>query len=113
VFTGQNFERALESARQASTGSEVKAAALNTLAALYAETGKNLEAREALLSSIDARNREQPTSADWYVLGRIAENYGVRDAAMAAYRRVKKNEKGPATVWELTEKRLAGLGGRG
>ena len=34
----------------------------------------------------------EPASADWYVLGRIAENYGVLDAAIEAYRRVEPDE---------------------
>ncbi|MBV9495490.1 MAG: DUF3857 domain-containing protein [Acidobacteria bacterium] len=115
LYTGSDMEKAIESARQASEADTkgTRAASLHTLAALYAETGKNLEAREALLKGIDTRMRDQPASSDWYVLGRIAENYGVRDAALAAYKHVTKEEDPGATVWELTEKRLAALGGKG
>ncbi|HJQ38954.1 MAG TPA: DUF3857 domain-containing protein [Thermoanaerobaculia bacterium] len=104
-----NLERALENARLA-TSSEGKndketAPAFRTLALVYAESGKTLEARQALLSSIDQRNSDQPNSDDWYVLGRIAETYGVRDAAVAAYKRVTAT----GNMQELAARRLKGL----
>ncbi len=37
---------------------------------------------------MDSAGHEEPSSVDWYVLGRIAENYGAADAALAAYKRV-------------------------
>jgi tetratricopeptide (TPR) repeat protein len=103
-----DLETAIENAHKATTGETGKnaAASFHTLAAVYAEVGKTVEAREALLNSMDQRQREQPTSDDWYVLGRIAESYGVREAAIAAYKRVDKDDTPNGTVWQLTSRRL-------
>jgi len=110
LFAG-NVTHAMENARRATAEeSQTSAAALHTLATLYAETGKNIEARDALLRTLDKSRRDQPDSSDWYVLGRMAENYGVRDAALAAYKRVDKKENDGASVWELAQRRLAAMG---
>jgi tetratricopeptide (TPR) repeat protein len=110
LFAG-NVTHAMENARRATAEeSQTSAAALHTLATLYAETGKNIEARDALLRTLDKSRRDQPDSSDWYVLGRMAENYGVRDAALAAYKRVDKKENDGASVWELAQRRLAVMG---
>jgi tetratricopeptide (TPR) repeat protein len=109
LFTG-NLDHALENARRAtSEESTSSAAALHTLATAYAETGKNIEARDALLRTLEKSRRDLPESSDWYVLGRMAENYGVRDAALAAYKRVDDKDDGGATAWELAQRRLAVL----
>jgi hypothetical protein len=110
LFRGKELDRAIEDARHAtSDGSGGSAAALHTLAAVYAETGNTTEARQALLKSLDSRASAEPRSFDWFVLGRIAESYGVSDAAAAAYKRVTKEEPNGLTTWELTQKRLASL----
>ncbi len=110
LFVG-NLTHAMENARRATAEeSQTSAAALHTLATLYAETGKNIEARDALLRTLDKSRRDEPDSSDWYVLGRMAENYGVRDAALAAYKRVVKKENDGASVWELAQRRLAAMG---
>ena len=110
LFVG-NVNHAMENARRATAEeSQTSPAALHTLATLYAETGKNIEARDALLRTLDKSRRETPDSSDWYVLGRMAENYGVRDAALAAYKRVDKKEGDGASVWELAQKRLKAMG---
>jgi tetratricopeptide (TPR) repeat protein len=101
-----NLEHAMENAHKATAGDRAASASLHTLAAVYAETGKTLEAREALLSSMDQRQHDQPQDEDWYVLGRIAESYGVRDAALAAYKHVAKNETPQGDIWRLTSRRL-------
>ena len=113
LLSGTNLDRALEEARQAMQFPGAGPALLHTLASLYAETGKSLEAREALLQSMDDAGRDEPADHDWYVLGRIAENYGATDAALAAYRRVEK----PATdvkssTYVLAARRLSGLAAR-
>lgn len=110
LFVG-NVNHAMENARRATAEeSQTSPAALHTLATLYAETGKNIEARDALLRTLDKSRRETPDSSDWYVLGRMAENYGVREAALAAYKRVDKKEADGASVWELAQKRLKAMG---
>jgi tetratricopeptide (TPR) repeat protein len=110
LFRGKDLQRAIEDARHATgDGNGGNAAALHTLAAVYAETGNTVEARQALLKSLDSGPTGEPRSHDWFVLGRIAETYGVSDAASAAYKRVKKEEPDGLTTWELTQRRLASL----
>jgi hypothetical protein len=79
-------------------------------AALFAETGRSVEARTALLQEIDNNHRADLEDAHWYILGRIAENYGVDDFALANYKKVGKDDGGGASVTELAQRRLAKLG---
>ena len=110
LFVG-NVAHAMENARRATAEeSQTSPAALHTLATVYAENGKNIEARDALLRTLDKSRRDTPNSSDWYVLGRMAENYGVREAALAAYKRVDKKETDGASVWELAQRRLTAMG---
>ena len=109
LFLRRNLDRALEDARRASSLAP-SPAVLHTLAALYAETGKSLEARDALLRSMDEAGREEPASHDWYVLGRIAENYGARDAAIAAYKRVAQTkDTGSDSTYLLAKRRMEAM----
>jgi len=109
---GKADDDAIALARKASEAGA--AAPLNTLAALYAETGKFDEARETLFKSLDARGDGQPSVADRYVLGRIFEGYGLEDVAATEYRRaIAEAERGPhddaACVIRAAETRLASL----
>jgi tetratricopeptide (TPR) repeat protein len=112
LFSGKSLDKALEDAQRA-TSPNGSPAAQHTLAAILAENGKNLEARDALLKSMDEAGVEEPASHDWYVLGRIAENYGARDAALAAYKRVDKPE-GTTNVndstYLLAQRRIKAMG---
>lgn len=113
LFTGKQLERALEHAQYAvkdksKEKDEKKVAPAHALAALYAETGRSVEARAALLDGLDHSSRSILKNEDWYILGRIAENYGVDEYARAAYGKVGK-EPGSATVTELARRRLDGL----
>lgn len=63
-------------------------AALHTLATLYAETGRYEDARKLLDQAMSLGYDMDPQSEDWYVLGRVAEGYGFREAALKAYDRV-------------------------
>ena len=111
LFTGNQLERAIEHAQRAAqqkTKKENNAKPLPALAALYAETGRSVEARTALLQGIDARSGILH-DGDWYVLGRIAENYGVDDYAITAYRKIGKKDDGATAVNELAQRRLDGL----
>jgi Flp pilus assembly protein TadD len=116
LFTGTQLERAIEHAQHASKdptndeGSDPETvSALHALAALYAMTGRSVEARTALLKEMDDNHRGTLADNDWYILGRIAENYGVNDFAIAAYRRVDKEEGGAESVRELAKRQLAVL----
>jgi tetratricopeptide (TPR) repeat protein len=110
LFAGGNLDAAIEEARHADGKEPDSYPILNTLAVLYAEQGKSAEARETLLKSLEASPEREPRGADWYVVGRIAENYGISDAAIDAYKRIQKPDAAVhASVYELAQKRLAGL----
>jgi hypothetical protein len=55
--------------------------------------GKTKEAREVLIQSMDLLNLDEPNPDYWYAFGRIAEQYGERDAALANYARVTKPKR--------------------
>jgi tetratricopeptide (TPR) repeat protein len=84
---------------------------LHTLACLYAEMGRTKEARERLLESMSAAGMHEPDESIWFGFGRIAEQYGLYDAATALYRRVSDQEKafmdGPASTYNLARRREA------
>jgi tetratricopeptide (TPR) repeat protein/transglutaminase-like putative cysteine protease len=86
---------------------------LHTLACLYAETGKTKEARDLLLRSMDDLNLDEPSDDYWYAFGRIAEQYGEREIAIADYRRLEKPKQVlsiPTSTYELAQMRLKALG---
>jgi tetratricopeptide (TPR) repeat protein len=62
---------------------------LHTLATVYAEMGYLTEARDVLLALLDNRTSNDLEGPDWYILGRIAEQYGVEDAALRAFEKVE------------------------
>ena len=64
---------------------------LHTLATVQVELGRAFEARQVLLESLELGDGE-PGSADWYVLGRLAESYGLTETARQAYGRVVADE---------------------
>jgi len=86
---------------------------LHTLAAVDAELGKESEARTTLLQRMKVLGSPEPDDEDWYVFGRIAEQYGFNQEAASMYRRLAKpqNELAiPATSYGLAQKRLAAMG---
>jgi tetratricopeptide (TPR) repeat protein len=109
LFARSDLDKAIEEARQAVSLQADSYPSLNTLAALYAEVGKSSEARDTLLKSLDALDRDEPQGPDWYIVGRIAENYGINDAAVEAYQHVSKPERVHGSSYELAQKRLAAL----
>ena len=110
LFIGKELDQAIENANTA-VSLAGNPSTMHTLAAVYAESGNCLEARTKLLESMDLAGREVPSSVDWYVLGRIAENYGATDAAVAAYKRVTKPKRARSgSTWELTQRRMGALG---
>ena len=86
---------------------------LHTLACLYAETGKTKEAHDLLLRAMDDWNLDEPNDEVWYVLGRIAEQYGERDIAIADYHKLQKPKRVlaiPTSTWRLAQTRLKAMG---
>lgn len=83
---------------------------LHTLAALYAEVGKSREALQLVLRRMELSGRDEPSSADWYLLGRVMHDYGLYDLAKEAYGRVEVDEGRPSdSTWALTQKKLQAL----
>lgn len=113
-FQGRVTERDLELARRAVSVSNAPGAAdaLHTLATLYAETGRGEEAMKVLCQVITARRRTRPTPPDWYVIGRLAEHYGLGPAARNAYARALESPAGEGRSLpcaELARRRLKNL----
>jgi tetratricopeptide (TPR) repeat protein len=78
----------IDAAVRAAQLNENNPATLHTLGCLYAEVGKIKEAREVLLQAMDAQSLEDLSGEYWYAFGRIAEQYGERDIALADYAKV-------------------------
>jgi hypothetical protein len=87
--------------------------ALHTLAALYAEVGKTAEAYKVIVQALEASDSGAPSGEDWYVFGRLAEQYGLPDVARRLYARVSSPREGEAEAissHHLAQERLAALG---
>ena len=113
LFTGKVTEDDLATAVKATQLQKDAPDILHTLACLYAETGKTKEAHDLLLRAMDVWNLDEPNDEVWYVLGRIAEQYGERDIAAADYRKLKKPKEilaVPTSTWRLAQMRLTAMG---
>lgn len=90
-------------------------AALHTLACIYAAQGKVSDAQQVLTQAMNAGNLAKPNSAVWYALGLLYEDYGLREAALTAYRRVEAHEWDdhtyidPMSTYLLAQERIASL----
>ena len=78
---------------------------------LYAAAGKTSEARDLLQKGMSTANLSLPNSAVWFGLGLLYEQYGVNDAAIAAYEKVEEPEGqiDPADTYLLAQARLKAL----
>ncbi|MFP5285778.1 MAG: tetratricopeptide repeat protein, partial [Thermoanaerobaculia bacterium] len=116
LFHGTVDERAIETAQRAVMLDDYEdPSSLHTLASLYAELGKNAEAYKVILQALEAGSGT-PYPHDWYVFGRLAEHYGLPEAARRYYERVEAPETGEAdfaSTWRLARQRLALLGPEG
>jgi DNA-binding SARP family transcriptional activator len=75
--------------------------------------GNTKDAREVLLRAMDDWNLDEPNDEVWYVLGRIAEQYGEREIAIADYRKLEKPKEPlgiPTSTWRLAQMRLKAMG---
>ena len=85
----------------------------HTLGSVYAEIGKTKEARELMLQIMDSAGLDQPDGSIWYVFGRIAEQYGERDIALANYAKApppKNASFDETTIYRLAQNRVKILG---
>ena len=86
----------------------------NTLAAIHAEAGDPVAAWRYLQAVLSNRPDGIPTTDDWFVIGRIAQDYGLRDDAIAAYKKVVK-PKEPQLMpssYDFARRHLKELGAR-
>ena len=77
---------------------------LHTLGCVYAELGKTKQAREVLVEAMDKMDLTEPDPNYWYAFGRIAEQDGEPDSALADYARVTKPDRAlesriPHIIW--------------
>ncbi len=86
---------------------EKKSYNLNTLAAVYAEEGRLDAAHEVFLKSLQVANRQTLLPSDWYVVGLMAEGYGLTDEARRAYLKIPPTSLDPLSVSILAQRRLA------
>jgi transglutaminase-like putative cysteine protease/tetratricopeptide (TPR) repeat protein len=114
LFTGKvelsDIEDALKGAQLGNNNSSI----LHTLGCVYADVGKTKEAREVLIQAMDVLNLDEPDENYWYAFGRIAEQYGERDAALANYARVTKPKRAveiPDSTYYLSHVRMQTLRG--
>jgi tetratricopeptide (TPR) repeat protein len=107
LFLGKVDEAAVEDALKAnSLTSYGNPSYVHTLATLYAELGKGQEARQFLLKSLDLEGASTLETYDWYVVGRIAESYGLLEEARSAYARAKSSKPDINNVDALASTRL-------
>jgi tetratricopeptide (TPR) repeat protein len=108
LIRGEVTAEDIKAAQRASTLTQnAEANVLHTLAAVYAEVGQTTEARETLLQMMEVGGLEEPNGYAWYVFGRIAEQFGIFDAAAADYRKVEKPEENLVTsTYALAKRRL-------
>jgi transglutaminase-like putative cysteine protease/predicted Zn-dependent protease len=115
LVRGRADQEALEVAQRASRRSEEKSYSfLHTLAAILAERDRPAEAYQTIVHAIAAKEDPVPGSVDWYVFGRIAEQYGLPEAARGLYERVERPGAGrgeAVSTFQLARARLAAIHG--
>jgi Flp pilus assembly protein TadD len=112
LYTGKVDDKDIATGIKATQLSKDNPHILHTLACLYADAGKTKEAHDLLLKSMDDLNLDEPNDDYWYALGRIAEQYGERDIAMADYRKLEKPKQVleiPTSSYELAQMRLKAM----
>lgn len=115
LVRGRADERVLELAQRAASLSDYRDhAILHTLATVYAEQGKTAEAYRVILQALELKG--EPGVDDWYVFGRLAEQYGLPDAARRYYEKAgaqageTEDDSDPMDTIHLVRKRLEALG---
>jgi tetratricopeptide (TPR) repeat protein/transglutaminase-like putative cysteine protease len=111
VASGNVNQQALDDALAAvKRTKQENADCLRTLATVYAELGKTSEALENLRRAVEIRG-DRTEESDWYVLGRIAERYGLNEVAAGLYRKVPARQAAAVDgVYVLAQQRLKKMG---
>ncbi|KAA6459698.1 DUF3857 domain-containing protein [Acidobacteria bacterium AB60] len=112
LYTGHVNDKDIATGIKATQLAKDNPHVLHTLACLYAETGKTKEARDLLIRAMDQLNLDEPDDDYWYAFGRIAEQYGEREIAIADYRKLQKPKQAlalPSSTYQLAQMRLKTL----
>lgn len=111
LFTGTDLQGALALIRKAAgpDRERISYGQLNTIAALEAELGELGAAKLDGWQSMENIGRAVPLGPDWLIYGMIAEQLGLRDDAIAAYRRIPRSNQLDG-VFALAQRRLTRLG---
>lgn len=119
LFDNHLGDDAIKAAQQSNMLSKnASFADLHTMACVYAAQGRTTEARQVLDQAMYAGSQAQPNSAVWYALGLIYEQYGAKDAALGAYRKVQAHELDdhtyvdPVDTYVLAQARIKALAGK-
>ncbi len=112
LYEGSELSVAVGAAREAVRLAPKNAAILNTLAGLEIELDDLHAGQTDALRAMKLDDRDRPDDADWYVVGRYWERLGLRDEAIAAYKRVtsKAGDAGQPVSSQFAARRLAALG---
>jgi tetratricopeptide (TPR) repeat protein len=111
LLRGRADEQALELAQRATQKPDGKThGVLHTLGALLAERDRPNEAYQVMVQALNAKSDPVPEAVDWYVFGRMAEQYGLPEEARSLYARVDR----PAahelvSTFHLARARLAAI----
>lgn len=110
LLEGQVDNVAVRRAQEANQATQFASPAeLHTLAALHAARGEPRPALELLMRRADVLLAYEPEPADWFVIGRVLEGYGLFDAALAAYERADRGSSRPDSTDRLAADRRAHL----
>jgi tetratricopeptide (TPR) repeat protein len=113
LIAGKVTAASIETANKGVAAANPSTAILHTFAAVAAEIGREAEARAALLQRMKLAGADEPDDDEWYVFGRIAEQYGLLDEAETMYRRLAKPKIEaviPVTSYGLAQRRLKAMG---
>ena len=112
AFPGKPSDSDVDAALKAAQLSNNAWGILHTLGCLYAGSRELKESREVLVQAMDSANLDDPDSNFWYAFGRVAEQAGERDLALADYKRVTIPQNPvdlPVSSYHLAQIRLKAL----
>jgi len=112
LYAASDLAGAAERARSSVRLAPKSAAQLNTLAGLEVELGDLRAGKDDELKAMELAGHERPEDADWYVIGRLYEQAGLREDAIATYKRVKSTTEDPGlpVASMFAARRLTALG---
>lgn len=114
LFLPDRLAAATDRAERAARETDFRSyAILNTLAAVYARSGRSAEALQVWKKSLAVAGDGEPGGPDLFVLGLLAENYGLAETARELHRRAldPAGSDSPIATSRLAAERLELLDG--